>query len=142
MGPARLLLEWRRHGAGEAASRRGGRPRRGAVPRVPADRAGRDRRDHEAAETRGDPPRTSREPLREDRRAATLQLGAAPHPLQLRDRSKVHGEGCGRRLGWDDFTADHVRPFSRGGRTVLSNAALLCRKHNSAKGNRRSERRR
>lgn len=51
-------------------------------------------------------------------------------------------EECGRRLGWDDFTADHVRPFSKGGRTSLSNAALLCRKHNSAKGNRRPLRRR
>ena len=53
---------------------------------------------------------------------------------------KCTAKGCGRRLGWDDFTADHVRPFSKGGRTVLSNAALLCRKHNSAKGNRRPHR--
>ncbi len=53
---------------------------------------------------------------------------------------KCTANGCGRRLGWGDFTADHVRPFSKGGRTVLSNAALLCRKHNSAKGNRRPHR--
>jgi hypothetical protein len=49
---------------------------------------------------------------------------------------------CGRRLGWDDFTADHVHPFSKGGRTDLRNAALLCRTHNSAKGNRLARHRR
>ncbi len=48
---------------------------------------------------------------------------------------------CGKKLGWDDFTADHVRPFSKGGRTVLSNASLMCQRHNSAKGNRRGGRR-
>lgn len=48
---------------------------------------------------------------------------------------------CPKKLGWDDFTADHVRPFSKGGRTDLSNAALMCQKHNSAKGNRRRIRR-
>lgn len=45
-------------------------------------------------------------------------------------------EACGKKLGWEDFTADHIHPFSKGGRTALANAALLCRRHNSAKGNR------
>lgn len=43
---------------------------------------------------------------------------------------------CNRKLTWDDFTIDHVDPYSRGGRTELDNAALMCREHNSAKGNR------
>jgi len=44
---------------------------------------------------------------------------------------------CKKRLSWDDFTIDHIRPHSKGGRTALDNAALMCRKHNSMKGNRR-----
>jgi hypothetical protein len=40
-------------------------------------------------------------------------------------------------LTWSDFTVDHVDPWSRGGRTDLGNAALMCQRHNSGKGNRR-----
>lgn len=42
--------------------------------------------------------------------------------------------GCPTKLTWDDFTVDHVRPHAKGGLTDLSNAQLMCRKHNSAKG--------
>ncbi|HSY20249.1 MAG TPA: DUF262 domain-containing protein [Candidatus Acidoferrales bacterium] len=45
--------------------------------------------------------------------------------------------GCNRKLSWDDFTIDHINPHSKGGRSQLENAALMCREHNSAKGNRR-----
>jgi hypothetical protein len=44
---------------------------------------------------------------------------------------------CGVKLTWEDFTIDHIDPYSKGGRSRLDNAALMCRKHNSAKGNRR-----
>lgn len=44
--------------------------------------------------------------------------------------------GCDRKLSWEDFTIDHIDPHSKGGRSRLDNAALMCRKHNSAKGNR------
>lgn len=43
---------------------------------------------------------------------------------------------CGTKLTWDDFTIDHIHPHSKGGRSRLENAALMCRKHNSSKGNR------
>ncbi|AMN43260.1 GmrSD restriction endonuclease domain-containing protein [Rhodoplanes sp. Z2-YC6860] len=46
---------------------------------------------------------------------------------------------CNRILTWDDFTIDHVNPHSRGGRSQLDNAALMCREHNSSKGNRRKK---
>ena len=46
-------------------------------------------------------------------------------------------EGCGRNLTWDDFTIDHIYPHSKGGRSRLENAALMCRECNSAKGNRK-----
>ena len=36
----------------------------------------------------------------------------------------------------DELTIDHIIPWSRGGRTELSNAQLLCRPCNSSKGNR------
>ena len=44
---------------------------------------------------------------------------------------------CVTKLTWDDFTIDHINPYSKGGRSQLDNAALMCRKHNAAKGNRR-----
>jgi 5-methylcytosine-specific restriction endonuclease McrA len=43
---------------------------------------------------------------------------------------------CKKRLDWDDFTIDHIDPYSKGGRTLLENAALMCRSCNSAKGKR------
>jgi hypothetical protein len=43
---------------------------------------------------------------------------------------------CGCKLSWDNFTVDHVDPHSRGGRSRLDNAALVCRACNSVKGNR------
>jgi 5-methylcytosine-specific restriction endonuclease McrA len=42
---------------------------------------------------------------------------------------------CGVPLSWSNFTIDHVKPHSHGGKTVLSNAALMCRRCNSRKGN-------
>jgi hypothetical protein len=44
---------------------------------------------------------------------------------------------CSKKLTWNDFTVDHIRPHSRGGRSQLDNATLMCRAHNSSKGNRR-----
>lgn len=46
-------------------------------------------------------------------------------------------EDCKKSLTWEDFTIDHIDPHSKGGRTALENAALMCRTHNSSKGNRR-----
>lgn len=44
---------------------------------------------------------------------------------------------CKCPLTWDNFTIDHIDPWSKGGRTDLANAALMCRADNSALGNRR-----
>ncbi|MEP9410580.1 MAG: HNH endonuclease [Candidatus Brocadia sp.] len=46
-------------------------------------------------------------------------------------------EVCKKNLTWEDFTIDHIDPHSKGGRTALENVALMCRTHNSSKGNRR-----
>jgi len=44
---------------------------------------------------------------------------------------------CGATLTWQNFSIDHVDPWSKGGETALRNAALLCRTCNSKLGNRR-----
>ena len=38
------------------------------------------------------------------------------------------------RVAWKEFQADHVLPHSKGGRTVIENAQVLCRYHNAQKG--------
>lgn len=43
---------------------------------------------------------------------------------------------CKQHFYPDELTIDHILPWSKGGRTVLSNAQLLCRACNSKKGNR------
>jgi hypothetical protein len=45
---------------------------------------------------------------------------------------------CSKKLTWGDFTIDHIKPWSKGGRTALENAALMCHAHNAAKGNKYS----
>ena len=41
---------------------------------------------------------------------------------------------CGRVVHWTDFTADHVKAWSRGGKTALRNAKVMHRRCNSSKG--------
>ena len=50
---------------------------------------------------------------------------------------KCSHPGCNKILTWEDFTIDHIEPHSKGGRSQLDNARLMCRAHNSSKGNRR-----
>lgn len=42
---------------------------------------------------------------------------------------------CGRILVGDEIHFDHIKPWSKGGETVLENLQVLCAKHNLAKGN-------
>lgn len=48
---------------------------------------------------------------------------------------KIRCEGCPNFFFEEELTVDHVIPWSKGGRTELSNAQLLCRACNSKKGN-------
>ena len=51
---------------------------------------------------------------------------------------KCPGKICGgSALTWGDFTLDHIDPHSKGGRSRLENAAIMCRRCNSSHGNRR-----
>ena len=51
------------------------------------------------------------------------------------DVRRCPGHKCqGKVLTWDDFTIDHIKPYSKGGRSLLKNARLMCRICNAAKG--------
>jgi hypothetical protein len=41
---------------------------------------------------------------------------------------------CRKPLSWSNFTIDHIKPHALGGKSTLSNAALMCRSCNSRKG--------
>ena len=43
---------------------------------------------------------------------------------------------CRDKLTWENFTIDHIKPHALGGKSVLTNAALMCRSCNSRKGKR------
>lgn len=50
---------------------------------------------------------------------------------------KIRCEDCKQLFNEDELTVDHINPWSKGGRTELSNAQLLCRACNSKQGNRK-----
>jgi HNH endonuclease len=71
-----------------------------------------------------------------DRRANKRRRGFSP--AQRRVLAFVSGgvcSRCGKQLP-EQFHADHVLPWSRGGRTITTNGAALCPRCNLIKGNR------
>ncbi|MCH5302308.1 MAG: DUF262 domain-containing protein [Prevotella sp.] len=50
---------------------------------------------------------------------------------------KIRCEDCKQLFFADELTVDHIKPWSKGGRTELSNAQLLCRACNSKQGNKK-----
>jgi hypothetical protein len=68
--------------------------------------------------------------------------GFTPEQRRLIWHSEGHKRcsNCNTRLSWSNFTIDHVKPHSKGGRSSRRNAALMCRGCNSRKGNRRLRR--
>lgn len=53
------------------------------------------------------------------------------------EKKRCPNPQCKEILTWDNFTIDHIKPHSLGGKSTLSNAALMCRSCNSRQGNRR-----
>jgi 5-methylcytosine-specific restriction endonuclease McrA len=51
-----------------------------------------------------------------------------------KENKKCAGSDCRITLTWNNFTIDHVKAHTHGGRTNLSNAGLMCRSCNSSKG--------
>lgn len=41
---------------------------------------------------------------------------------------------CGKKCDWNDYEADHILPWNRGGQTVIENGQVLCGSCNSSKG--------
>ena len=50
---------------------------------------------------------------------------------------KIRCEDCKHFFFEEELSVDHVKPWSKGGRTELSNAQLLCRPCNIKQGNRK-----
>ena len=46
-----------------------------------------------------------------------------------------NGNHC-KENNYSKLEVDHITPWSKGGRTILANAQLLCKHHNTSKGNR------
>ena len=42
---------------------------------------------------------------------------------------------CGRKCEWNDWEADHIVPWSKGGKSTPDNCQMLCTKCNLAKSN-------
>lgn len=43
---------------------------------------------------------------------------------------------CGEKVTWQDYSADHIKPYSKGGKTKVLNAAITHKSCNAKKGNR------
>ena len=56
--------------------------------------------------------------------------------LTPNDKELFECQICHQHFASDELTVDHIKPWSKGGRTVLSNARLVCRVCNSRMGNR------
>ena len=50
------------------------------------------------------------------------------------ERQKGVCPKCGKRFQLEEMEADHVTPWSRGGRTVAENCQMLCKHCNRLKG--------
>lgn len=71
----------------------------------------------------------------QDQKDELVQLSMADPSKH--DGEKIRCEDCKQLFFADELTVDHVKPWSKGGRTELSNAQLLCRACNSKQGSRK-----
>lgn len=64
---------------------------------------------------------------------------------EIKDQLYAHSNCCAHiddngnhctETNYSKLEVDHITPWSKGGRTILANAQLLCKHHNTSKGNR------
>lgn len=51
-----------------------------------------------------------------------------------KDKGICQNEKCGKKVNYNDFHADHIKPHVKGGKTTVKNGQLLCSKCNLSKG--------
>lgn len=71
---------------------------------------------------------------RDDKRGFTLEQ----RRLLLHSEERKCCPICHKLLSWTNFTIDHIKPYALGGKSILSNAALMCRSCNSRKGKKKT----
>jgi len=49
-------------------------------------------------------------------------------------KDKETCQECKKKVGWNEFHADHIKPHTRGGKTTVENGQVLCNKCNLSKG--------
>jgi hypothetical protein len=69
-----------------------------------------------------------------DRKDANRLFSAEQRRIIWHSDDKKKCARCGRTLTWSDFTVDHVKAWSKGGKTSLRNANPMHRRCNAAKG--------
>ena len=70
-----------------------------------------------------------------DQKNELIQLSIADS--EKHEGDKIRCEDCKQLFFPEELTVDHIIPWSKGGRTELSNAQLLCRVCNSKQGNKK-----
>lgn len=69
-----------------------------------------------------------------ERKDANRMFSAEQRRVIWHNDEKKKCARCGRTLTWGDFTVDHVKAWSKGGKTSLKNAKPMHRRCNSSKG--------
>jgi 5-methylcytosine-specific restriction endonuclease McrA len=95
---------------------------------------GHGQRRHETA-TRKDSARAPWPALRSAGRGKTV-FSVEQRRILFNSDAQPKCNDCGANLAWTNFTVDHIKPYTKGGRTALENAQLMCKSCNSKKGGR------
>ena len=57
-----------------------------------------------------------------------------PQRIAIYRKDKETCQQCKKKVEWNEFHADHIKPHTRGGKTTVENGQVLCDKCNLSKG--------